>query len=59
MLDINEYQKGVYLKNKARRLEQIKLSRESDREAAAAWGRVQKGLKASKPANNDNRFKRP
>ena len=46
------------MKNKTKRLEQQKLSLESGREAAAAWGRVQKGLKASKPANNDNRFKR-
>ena len=46
------------MKDKTRRLEQQKLSLAADREAAAAWGRVQKGLKASKPANNDNRFKR-
>ena len=46
------------MKDKTKRLEQQKLSLECDREAAAAWGRVQKGLKASKPANNDNRFKR-
>ena len=47
------------MKNKARRIEQVKLTLESGREAAAAWGRVQKGLKNDKPANNNNRFKRP
>ena len=47
------------MKNKTRRLEQIKLSCQNDKEAAAAWGRVQKGLKNDKPRNTDNRFKRP
>ena len=47
------------MKDKTRRLEQIKISCENNKEAAAAWGRVQKGLKNDKPAHNDNRFKRP
>ena len=46
------------MKDKTKRLELQKLSLECSREAAAAWGRVQKEQKASKPANNDNRFKR-
>ena len=46
------------MKDKTKRLEQQKLSLESAREAAAAWGRLQKELKASKPVNNNNRFKR-
>jgi hypothetical protein len=45
------------MKDKSVRIEQIRLACERLREAAAAWGRVQKGLKASKPAAND-RFKR-
>ena len=47
------------MKNKARRIEQIKLTLENGREAAAAWGRVQKGLKNDKPVNINNRFKGP
>ena len=46
------------MKDKTKRVEQQKLGLQSAREAAAAWCRVQKGLKNSKPANNDSRFKR-
>lgn len=45
------------MKDKSRRLEQMKLNSAADREAAAAWSRVQKSIKNSKPAANE-RFKR-
>lgn len=45
------------MKDKSVKIEQTKLAGERLREDAAAWGRMQKNLKASKPVTND-RFKR-
>ena len=57
MCESQQHQKGVYMKDKSVRIEQIKLACERLKEDSAAWGRVQKSLKASKPAAN-TRFKR-
>ena len=45
------------MRDKSKRIEQLKLSREAAREAAAAWNRVQKSINASKPSAND-RFRK-
>jgi hypothetical protein len=45
------------MKDKSIRIEQMRLACERLKEDALAWRRVQKNLKASKPANNE-RFKR-
>ena len=54
---IGKNKKGVYMRDKSKRLEQMKLSSAQERAAAAAWKRVQKSLKESKPASNE-RFRR-
>ena len=45
------------MKDKSKRIEQMKLSQEANKEAAAAWTRVQNSMKNSKPAANE-RFKK-
>ena len=45
------------MKDKSVRVEQIRISRLNDKEAAAAWNRVQKNMKASKPVES-NRFRK-
>jgi hypothetical protein len=45
------------MKDMSVRIEQTRLACERLKEDAKAWGRVQKSLKASKPATNE-RFKR-
>lgn len=45
------------MKDKSKRIEQIKLSQESNKEAASAWTRVKNSIKNSKPVANE-RFKK-
>ena len=45
------------MKDKSKRVEQIKLSCVNAKEAATVWNRIKNSIKNSKPSSND-RFKR-